>query len=183
MDYNLQTLYLKEEEFSHLREIVKTLSGVEIKDNKNRMQHIVDSKMIYANILHEKGYGCSVIARYMGMNHATILHYFKKFPWYLKTDVPLKNKYERIKSEFNKEYDPVYYLSENELKKEVFSLRIENELLSSELEKLTSDLSVFHKREGRLQNIYKVIEERTRIGSEDKILNKLIRFYNGVYDK
>jgi hypothetical protein len=76
--------------------------------------------MIYANVLRECGYGCSVISKSILMNHATILHYFKTFPFYIKTDVVLRNNYERIKSEFNKEYDPVYYLSENELKNESF---------------------------------------------------------------
>ena len=146
------------------------------------MQHIVNAKMIFANILHEKGYGCSVIARYLGMNHATILHYFRKFPWYKKTDVVLRNNYERIKSEFMKEYDPVYYLSENELKKEVFSLRIKNKELSSDLERTQNSLVRIKKKEDRLQNLYKLIEERTRLGTEEEVLHKLIRFYNGIYD-
>ena len=183
MDYQLQTLYLKEEEFNHLREIIKTLLGVEVKNNKNRMQHIVDAKMIFANILHDKGYGCSVISRYLGMNHGTIIHYFKKFPWYLKTEVATKNNYERIKSEFLKEYDPIYYLSENELKKEVISLRIENKELSSDLESVSSKLQSLQKKENRLTDIYKLVEERTRPDYEEKVYNKMIRFYNGVYDK
>ena len=156
--------------------------GVEVKKNRNRMQHIVDAKMIFATILHEKGYGCSAIAKYLEMNHATILHYFKRFPWYIKTDIPLKNNYERVKSEFNKEYDPVYYLSENELKKEVFSLRIKNKELSSELNMVKNAFSKMKDRDSRYQDIYKLIEERTRAGTEEEVLHKLIRFYNGLYD-
>ena len=116
------------------------------------------------------------------MNHATILHYFKRFPWYIKTDIPLKNNYERVKSEFNKEYDPVYYLSENELKKEVFSLRIKNKELSSELNRVKNAFSKMKDRDSRYQDIYKLIEERTRAGTEEEVLHKLIRFYNGLYD-
>ena len=145
------------------------------------MQHIVEAKMIFSTILNESGYGCSIIARYLEMNHATVLHYFKRFPWYIKTDVVLKNKYERVKSEFNKEYDPVYYLSENELKKEVFSLRIKNKELSSQLDKVEKDFAKMKDRKSRYENIYKLVEERTRTGTEEEVHNKLIRFYNGVY--
>ena len=37
-------------------------------------------------------------------------------------------------------------------------------------------------RDSRYQDIYKLIEERTRAGTEEEVLNKLIRFYNGLYD-
>ncbi len=139
--------------------------------------------MIYATILGEAGYGCSVIAKSMLMNHASILHYFKNFKWYVKTDVQLRNNYERIKSEFNKNYDPIYYASENELKKELISLRIRNKELSSETEKLSLRLKEFQEKDKRLQDLFKVIQERTRVGTEDVILHKLNQFYNGIYDK
>jgi len=174
---------LKEEQFSHLRTIVKTLLGVDVRKDRSRVQHNVNAKMIYATILGEAGYGCSVIAKSMLMNHASILHYFKNFKWYVKTDVQLRNNYERIKSEFNKNYDPIYYASENELKKELISLRIRNKELSSETEKLSLRLKEFQEKDKRLQDLFKVIQERTRVGTEDVILHKLNQFYNGIYDK
>ncbi len=117
------------------------------------------------------------------MNHATILHYFKTFPFYVKTDVALRNNYERIKSEFNKEYDPVYYLSENELKNEVFSLKIKNKDLSSDLETCKSRLTELEKHKASFESIFKLIEERTRPGTEEHVLKKLNHFFNGVYTK
>jgi hypothetical protein len=180
MSNELKTLYVKEEHFSHLREIVKIITGVEVRKNKSRIQHIVDSKMIFSNILHERGYGCSIIARYLVMNHATVLHYFKRFPWYLQTDAILRNKYERIKSEFNKEYDPVYYLSENELKKEVFSLRFENKELSSELKEVKNRVKELTSIEERFSDIFKMVKERTKDGKEKEVLKKLNAIYNGI---
>jgi len=171
------------EQFSHLKEIIKTILNVDVKKDRNRMQHTVNCKMIYANVLRECGYGCSVISKSIAMNHATILHYFKTFPFYIKTDVVLRNNYERIKSEFNKEYDPVYYLSENELKNEVFSLKIKNKDLSSDLETCQSRLTELINKEGRLEDIFKMIDERTRPGTEDHVLKKLNHFFNGVYTK
>ena len=104
----------------------------------------MNAKMIYAEVLRDLGYGCSIIAKSLKMNHATILHYFKVFPGYIASDSLLRNNYERIKSEFDKEYDPIYYLSDNELKN--------------------------------------LIESRTRVGTDEEILSKLNRFYNGVYN-
>lgn len=119
----------------------------------------------------------------MGMNHASILHYFKKFPWYLKSEAALRNNYERIRSEYFKEYDPVYYLSENELKKEVYSLRFENKKLSSKLDVVVDELATVRRKEERLGEIYQMISLRTRPNTEADILNKLNRFYNGVYNR
>ena len=114
------------------------------------------------------------------MNHATVLHYFKRFPWYLQTDANLRNKYERIKSEFNREYDPVYYLSENELKKEVFSLRFKNKELSSELNEVNSKLKELTSIEKRFSDIFKLVKERTKDGKEKEVLKKLNTIYNGI---
>ena len=80
------------------------------------------------------------------------------------------------------EYDPVYYLTENELKKELFSLRFDNKKLSSQLSKVTDELATVTRREDRLGEIFQLITERTRPNTEPKILSKLRRFYNGVYD-
>ena len=65
----------KHEEFSYLKTIIRDLLGVDVLEDKSRVQQVVNAKMIYAYILKEKGYGCSVIAKSMGMNHATVLHY------------------------------------------------------------------------------------------------------------
>jgi len=162
---------------------VKTLLGVDVRKDRSRVQHIVNAKMIYSTILNEQGYGCSVIAKSMLMNHATVLHYFKNFKWYVKTDVVLRNNYEKIKSEFNREYDPIYYASENELKKELISLRIRNKELSTETEKVKLRLQEFQEKDKRFSELFKVIQERTRPGTEDVTLHKLNQFYNGVYDK
>ncbi len=167
-----------------MREIVKTILGVEVKNNRSRLRHVVNAKMIYAYILHKHcGMGCSVIARSMNCNHATILHYFKTIPWYLKTDISLHRSYEKIKSEFIEEYNPVYYMSEIELKKELISLRIENKNLSSQLDKLSSDLSKAKESKEKFPKLVQIIRERTRPNTEDMVAHKITQLYNGIYDK
>jgi len=163
--------------------VIKTILGVDVRKERKRYHNIVNAKIIYSQILHEAGYGCSVIAKSMIMNHATVLHYFRKFPWYVKTDVQLRNNYEKCKSEFNRVYDPIYYLTENELKKELISLRIEKEKLSSELEKLNAIVTESEVKSARLTPLFNIVEQRTRVGTEEEILRRLNQFYNGVYNK
>jgi len=180
----MEILMRKEQEINFLREIIKTILGVEVKNNKSRLRHVVNAKMIYAYILHKHcGMGCSIIARSMNCNHATILHYFKTIPWYLKTDISLHRSYEKIKSEFIEEYNPVYYMSEIELKKELISLRIENKDLSSRLSKLTAKLESLEQESNKITKLVKIVKERTRPGTEEMIAHRMNQFYNGVYDK
>ncbi len=173
----------KHEEFSYLKTIIRDLLGVDVLEDKSRVQQVVNAKMIYAYILKEKGYGCSVIAKSMGMNHATVLHYFKTIPWYLKSDIHLRKNYDRIKKEYYNETDPVSLLSENELKTDIISLKIKNKNLSSEIKRLNSVISSLTKNKEKLQDLFKCVENRTRKGTEQQLLYKLNRFYNGVYDK
>jgi hypothetical protein len=174
---------LKDEHFAHLKTLIKNLFGVQIAKDRGRNHYLVNVKMIYAQILFEAGYGCSAISKSMNMHHATILYYFKNFKWYIKTDPQLHNNYSICKSEFNKTYDPTYYLSEHELKKEVISMKIEKELLSSELETVHSKLNKAEEREMRFKKLFDLIEERTKVGTEETVLYKLNQFYNGVYNR
>lgn len=76
----------------------------------------------------------------------------------------------------------------DELKKELYALNKDNKLLHCkvldkdiELDNAKSYAKDLKIRDGRLENIFKLVEERTRVGTEDNILIKLNRFYNGVY--
>lgn len=179
----MEILMKKEQEIGFLQEIIRTHLGVEVRNNPCRVRQVVNAKMIYASLLHDhSGMGCSVIAKSIGMNHASILYYFRNIKGFLKSDALLSRSYQRIKSEFLTEYNPVYYMTEIELKRELISLRIENKNLSSSLSKSTDDLSKLQKDNDRVLPLINMIKQRTRKGSEKKIEQKLNQFYNGVYD-
>jgi len=173
---------IQRKEFQHLRVLIEAMLGINVRDERSRRQDIVNARIIYANILKEQGFGCSIIAKSIRKNHATILHYFKQFQWYIQSDEQLKENFEKIKREYRKDYDPIYEMSDTELKKELFSLRTQNKKLYSAKQFLTSELAEEKTKNKRLRNIFSLIEERTRVGSEDDILKKLNTFYNGVYD-
>lgn len=174
----------KEQEIGFLQEIIKTHLGVDVANNKCRVRQVINAKMIYASLLHDHcGMGCSVIAKSMSMNHASILYYFKNIQGYLKSDGLLNRSYQRIRSEFITEYNPVYYMTEIELKKELISLRVENKKLSSLLSKASLELSDLQKDNDRVLPLIRMIKQRTKRGTEKLIEHRLNQFYNGVYDK
>ena len=62
-------------------------------------------------------------------------------------------------------------------------MKIEKELLSSELETVQSKLSKAQERDNRFKKLFDLIEERTKVGTEENVLYKLNQFYNGVYNR
>lgn len=121
------------------------------------------------------------------MNHATILHYNRNIVFYLKTDSNLRYNYSLVESEYNSEFITTSELTIEEIKNELISLRVENKSLHStisnleeENKKLQTEKDIFGRQE-RMTEIFEVVRQRTKIGSEDKLLKKLNIFYNGVY--
>ena len=75
-------------------------------------------------------------------------------------------------------------------------MRIENKKLNSETDRLQLELHSLKEsfkiienetqekaeQEERLNKIYTVIKQRTKKGTEEKVLNKINNLYNGIYD-
>tara|TARA_R110000796_G_scaffold901_4_gene3421 strand:- start:23740 stop:24330 length:591 start_codon:yes stop_codon:yes gene_type:complete len=187
-----------EEKFKSLTDIIQSELNVNILEDKSRLRVNVEARMIFCCILKDYGYGCSELSRVIGMDHTSVLHYFKSLPNLLLVDRELRFRYNYIKSEFacydtdtekHPSHDP-YQLNQVvvELKKELYALNKDNKLLHCkvldkdiELDNAKSYTKKLKIRDGRLENIFKLVEERTRIGTEDNILIKLNRFYNGAY--
>lgn len=171
-----------EQKINILRALIEINLGVDVREDRSRKRHVVDARLIYANILKQQGLGCAQIARSLRKDHATILHYFKVFNTYISTDLILKDTYQKITDLFEDELNSNPLVDENDLKKELYVLRNLIKSLTSANRILNSKLRKKKRTEERLQDIFSLIEDRTKEGSENEILNKLTRFYNGVYD-
>ena len=172
---------LTKKKAQHLREVIESVLGVNVTLNKTRKRNVVNARVIFSQILKEYGYGCSCISRELDKNHATVLHYFQSYQWNVSQDDELRIGYDIVKAEFEKEYDPMYGLSEADLKKEIYTLRSKNKKLYSQIIDTKTLLSKEKKKDTRLEDIMYLIRERTERGSEEKILRKLKTFYNGIY--
>lgn len=165
-----------------LKKIVDYVFDVDIA-SKSRKREIVNARITFAAVLRNKGFTTTKIGGYIGKDHATVLHYTRNLDWYLKTDMDFKKKYEMVTKEFNVEHDPVYDMHDAELKKEIFILRNENNSLRLENERLKNEHKETKTRYGRIKNLIKLVDERTRMGTEEEIERRLNYFYNGVYSK
>ena len=164
----------------HLRDIIRIVLGVDVRNAKSRHRHVVNARMIYAHILHKGGWGYSSIGRAMVKHHATVMHYVKNFDNYLMSDPELRRSYTEIKNSFDGEVTDQLYLSEDELKKELILLRKENKSLSLKLIEIEEELKSVFSNKQRLGEIYKIVEQRTNVGSEEEVKWAINRMYNGL---
>ena len=192
----IEMLNLKQSKIDRLQAIIKSTLLVDVKNDKNRRRNTINARYIYAEILRKDGFGCSDIGRSICKNHATVLHYFKNFDGFIESDKTFRETFDLIRKRYTDHYDYVIDMSYEEIKKEAFALRIENKKLNSETDRLQLELhslkesfKIIEKetqekaeQEERLNKIYTVIKQRTKYGTEQKVLNKINNLYNGIYD-
>ncbi len=169
---------MEKDKLIKLKEIVDGVFGVDITET-NRQRRYVNARMVFSKIARQHFYVFHDIGRFLGRDHATIIHYMRVFDSYCLTDKNLRDNYISCLNCFSDEsFDVSHIKTTDQLKKEIISLKRQNNLLSSELvlckaEKLQDE---------RVSEIISIIKERTRLGAEDLILRKLKIFYNGVYN-
>jgi len=160
-----------------LKEVVNATFDLDIMV-RTRQREYVDARMTFAYILLQEGATLQAVALYLGMNHASIYHYKSRFPWLVKYDSILKEKYDLIMSinEPRPESAPIYSFTKHELIQEVLTLREEVNVLTSEKEKRLAA----QRKEVNLAPLYEVVKERTRSGREAYTKQHLVKFFNGL---
>jgi len=92
----------------------------------------------------------------------------------------LSEDYAVVRKSFVNDLGHIFEFTNSELTKEIFFLQNKINELYSEQKQLKDSIESSYKTKGRLQDIFKLIQERTRIGAEDGVLKKLTHFYNGL---
>jgi len=82
--------------------------------DKNRARNIVDAKKVFTLIAFNEinGFRYNSVSRYMGYNHATLIHHVKTARDLLEYDFKFKEMYSKIESEF-------FYLNKSIIKQEI----------------------------------------------------------------
>lgn len=82
--------------------------------DKSRARNIVDTKKIFALIAFNEinGFSYTPVSRYMGYNHATLIHHVKTAKDLLEYDSKFKEMYSKIESEF-------FYSNKSVIKQEI----------------------------------------------------------------
>lgn len=111
-----------------LKETILEELSLEI-DSDSRLQDVVAAKIIYCRILRDCGWTLHGIGETINRNHATIIHYMKRFEGEqsIKFDTEMIINYKKVKNSFNR------YLNKNYL-----SLMTRSELEQT-IEKLLKD--------------------------------------------
>lgn len=164
------------ENANNLKQIVNKVFDLDILE-KTRRRDFVDARMTFCYIILKEGGTLTNIGRYMDMNHASVHYYRKRFPWILKSDSTLREKYKQILSVYNPtpETPEVYLYSNARLIQEVLSLRIKVDDLALQKDRLLSECS----QDKRLKSLYRIVRERTPYGQEEAIAHRMSQFYNG----
>lgn len=146
-----------------------------------RERRYVNGRMTFAYILKEKGYTLTSIGHILKRNHATIIHYLKNMEFYLKQDRDFKNRFDFVMEDYYENSEPIHDMQEDELKKEIFSLKLKIKDLSSLNDRLTFEQKNTVTVDKRLTDIADMFSQRIRIGTEDEVKIKLNHFLNGLY--
>lgn len=120
-----------------LQQIIESSLKVKIL-SASRFREYVDGRIIFTKILFDMGLPISYIARMLCKDHATAIHYRRKFDDLSVGDSSFREKYYNVKDAFFKEEDISLLNNNGELTREVDMLRhsigrleMENEIATS----------------------------------------------------
>jgi len=160
-----------------LRELIKETLSVDVKLEKSRLRDCVNARMIYSVILRNNGFTLGVIARSIEKHHTSIMHYIDTFNDCVDSDRELKRQYVKVLDAYKEDKFSLTHLTQAELISEIMSLRKENKLLSLNLEERTKALNLSVKNRERFDKIFKLIEDKTPRGQEEKYKSLMTQVY------
>lgn len=163
-----------EEEVYKLIEIIKVELNVDVLKN-SRTRPIPDARRILVKILMDRKWRCTELGKILNKNHATILHYNKNMDFHLKHDIELRRMYEKVMKHYKIENLEMYSMSNSELRKEVFALKKQNKTLTSEIDKLQTEL----KQWKNYKDIFNFLKIRQGNITNQAIIKKLNKYLNG----
>lgn len=92
-----------------LKEIIQEEFDIDV-DSNSRLRSVVEARMIYGKILRNHGWTMCRIGRTINRNHATIVHYVKRYNDSIKFDkhYDLEHRYNMINNAFNRHLNKNY---------------------------------------------------------------------------
>ena len=191
----------KDRDSNILERIVRSVFQADIMA-KSRKRNFVDARKAFSILLRDKGYTYTRIGEFLNKDHATILHHFNSKEGCLLTDKNFSDKYYECLKRFNTDLkkanrirkgiqdsslqETILILKDEieNLKEENRFFKIRNESLQRKSDSRKRDLnSLLNKYNDDNEGLYKLIDTRTKPGTQDLIKRKLNTLYNGVYSE
>ncbi len=176
----LNNLIKKQEEKERLYELVRSIAGVDIKED-TRKRKVVYSRIVFAQILIDNSHDPESIAIFLGRHRTNVYHYLKSFSEIYSQSDFAKNVYDESYEKFYNglSVNPLTNSREEILKNKLIKLKIENKKLTNELKdaKLgyNEDVDV-----ERFLNTFKAITLNVKKGREELLAKKIYNTINTV---
>ncbi len=176
----LNNLIKKQEEKERLYELVRSISGVDIKED-TRKRKVVYSRIVFAQILIDNSHDPESIATFLGRHRTNVYHYLKSFSEIYHQSDFAKNVYDESYEKFYNglSVNPLTNSREEILKNKLIKLKIENKKLTNELK----DAKVEHNKDvdvERFLETFKAISLNVKKGREELMAIKIYNTINTV---
>jgi hypothetical protein len=162
------------EEFEELRNIIHSVSGFDIL-NRCKRTEFVYGRMIFYALTRNKGYTFQTIGDYVDKDHATVIVGLRKFHDLITRDAYLRNMYLECSRSFvekthaNRVAGKI--LRNNFI--EDLQCRLDSLILENEILQKTKMMN------NRFKEIIKEMEDRTPLGMEDVLAERITKMFNG----
>lgn len=174
----------KRNDFAMAAKIVEIVMGNPI-NIRNSRRESVDARTIYAIMLSEAGYSNRSIAKDIGKDRTTVIHYINRARNLIATDQTMAKCYLRCRDMFRTERGVV----DNNVDPKVEALMLNQKYMESkgkvsELKKIIEDMrekiDKLEKKNsyGRLKRIMEVIEDNTPLGYELVVERKIRKLFD-----
>jgi hypothetical protein len=167
----------KTEEFDLLRSTIQVVVGCDIK-NKTKKTDYTYARMVFYVLMRNQGCTLQSIGDYVGKDHATVLVGIKQFYNLITQDKYLKDIYFECSRSFKERVEPIRVIGKmpsnsyaEELQYRIDSLILENEKLQN--------LKIMN---NRFKEIIKEMNERTPVGMEEILAERITKMFNvGIF--
>jgi hypothetical protein len=162
------------EEFDLLRSTIQVVVGCDIK-NRTKKTEFVYGRMVFYVLMRNQGCTLQTIGDYVGKDHATVLVAINQFYNLITQDKYLRDVYFECSRSFKERVEPIRVVGKmpsnsyaEELQSRLDSLILENEKLQN--------LKIMN---NRFKEIIKEMDERTPVGMEEILAERVTKLLNG----
>jgi hypothetical protein len=163
-----------QEEFEELKNIIQIVSGFDI-HRRSKKTEFVYARMIFYALTRNIGYTYQNIGDYVDKDHATVLVGQRKFYDLITRDAYLRDMYLECSNAFREKRNPRRVTGKMPRNSFVEDLQYQIDLLILENEKLQKSKMI----NNRFKDTLKEMDDRTPVGMEEVLHEKIVKLLNG----
>ena len=163
-----------QEDFEELRNIIQSVSGFDI-HRRSKKTEFVYARMVFYALTRNIGYTYQNIGDYLNKDHATVLVGQRKFYDLITRDAYLRDTYLECSNVFKEKRTPRRVTGSMPRNSFIEDLQYQIDSLILENEKLQKTKMM----NNRFKEILKEMDERTPVGMESILCEKIVNILNG----